>query len=119
MTNAASWLEARRVARLRSTFGFALVAACSIFAAPQSVFACACCSNDGQRFVETQTIDTYTAGVLADVGFAEAAHLYTGEADVGGLGVLLANRRIFVLALRRRTHWVGFLDFSEAGVGGI
>ncbi len=43
--------------------------------------ACACCSNDGQRLVETGTIDTFAAALLADIRFDAAAHLYTGEGE--------------------------------------
>lgn len=79
--------------------------------------ACACCSNDGQRYVETQPIDAYAAGVLADIRFAEAAHLYTGEADVADIKGVAAKSSAFRLTVSKsETSWI--FEFAETGGGG-
>jgi hypothetical protein len=85
--------------------------------ASDTALACACCSNDGQRYVETQPIDAYAAGVLADIRFAEAAHLYTGEADVADIKGVAAKSSAFRLTVSKsETSWV--FEFAEAGGGG-
>ena len=39
------------------------------------LLACACCSNEGQRYVETDKRDAYATGLLDELRFAAAAHL--------------------------------------------
>lgn len=79
--------------------------------------ACACCSNLAQRHVETQKIDPFAAGVLADIHFAEAAHLYTGEADLETIGGMAAKSTDFRLSVMKTdAAWV--LDFQHKGGGG-
>ena len=39
-------------------------------------FACACCSETGQRLEQTQELDSYSRGELLNVRFAENARLY-------------------------------------------
>jgi hypothetical protein len=85
--------------------------------ASDTALACACCSNDGQRYVETQPIDAYAAGILADIRFGEAAHLYTGEADVADIKGVAAKSNAFRLAVSKsETSWT--FEFAETGGGG-
>ena len=64
----------------------------------QPAEACACCSNDGQRNVQTQEVDAYAASILADIRFDATSHLYTGEgeADGGWAGTDTPNFRLAV-----------------------
>ncbi len=78
--------------------------------------ACACCSNEAQRNITTEPLDAYAKGLLEEVRYAEAAHLYTGEADVGDAGIT-ANGSDFRLALTMRASaWV--FAFTEDGGSG-
>jgi len=79
--------------------------------------ACACCSNDGQRYVEMQKIDAFAAGILSDVRFAEVAHLYTGEADLSAIEGITAKSSEFHLAVSKSDAAWQF-EFGEAGGGG-
>jgi hypothetical protein len=78
--------------------------------------ACACCSNDGQRNVATQDVDAYAAGILADVRFDAASHLYTGEGESDG-GWMLSGTPDFHLAVTKSEKaWV--FQFSQEGAAG-
>ena len=82
-----------------------------------SALACACCSNEGQRYVETDKIDAYATGLLDELRFASAAHLYTGEADVENIAGLGAKSRDFQLAVTKSDKsWL--FDFKDEGGGG-
>lgn len=82
-----------------------------------SARACACCSNEGQRFVETEKLDSSAAALLAEINFATAAHLYTGEADVESIAGISAKSSDFQLAVTKGdTSWL--FDFKEEGGGG-
>jgi hypothetical protein len=79
--------------------------------------ACACCSNTGQRMVDTKPIDDFAAGILADLQFAPAAHLYTGEADVETLGGIATKSTDFQLAVAKAAgSWD--LHFEDGAGGG-
>jgi hypothetical protein len=89
----------------------------AISSASGDAFACACCSDDGQRYVKTQAINAYAAGVLADIRFADAAHLYAGEADIESIKAVAAKSRDFQLAVSKsETSWA--FEFVAAGGGG-
>lgn len=80
-------------------------------------FACACCSSEGQRLVETEKIDSYAAAQLAEMKFAATAHLYTGEADVESIKGVAARSPDFVLAVAKGdTSWR--FDFKQDGAEG-
>ena len=79
--------------------------------------ACACCSNEGQRYVETDKRDAYATGLLDELRFVAAAHLYTGEADVESIAGIGAKSRDFqLLVTKREKSWL--FDFKEDGGGG-
>jgi len=82
-----------------------------------SALACACCSNEGQRYVETDRRDAYATGLLDELRFASAAHLYTGEADVESIAGIAAKSTDFQLAVTKsEKSWL--FDFKEDGGGG-
>lgn len=86
-------------------------------ACPGSVLACACCSNEGQRYVETVKLDAFAAGLLGEISFAPAAHLYTGEADVESIEGLGAKSADFQLAVTKNDKsWL--FEFRQEGGGG-
>jgi hypothetical protein len=49
--------------------------------APTLVHACACCTNEGQRYVGVQKLDSSKRFELDQVRFKTEAQLFTGEAD--------------------------------------
>ncbi len=86
-------------------------------ACPGAVLACACCSNEGQRYVETVPLDAFATALVDEVRFAPAAHLYTGEADVESIAGLGAKSTEFQLAVTKSDKsWL--FDFSAEGGGG-
>src|SRR5688572_26753005 len=89
-------MQARRLKLVAAT---AAMLAALVLADVGPAHACACCSNTGQRNVDTKPIDDFAAGILADIQFAPAAHLYTGEADVETLGGIATKSTDFQLAV--------------------
>jgi hypothetical protein len=86
-------------------------------ACPGAALACACCSNEGQRYVETVPLDDFATALLDEVRFAPAAHLYTGEADVESIEGLGAKSTEFQLAVTKSDKsWI--FDFSAESGGG-
>ena len=82
----------------------------------RSAHACACCSNEGQRNVQTQPVDDFAAGILADVRFDAAAHLYTGEGDADG-GWTHSDSPDFQLAVTKAgASWA--FTFTQPGTAG-
>jgi hypothetical protein len=78
--------------------------------------ACACCSNEGQRNVQTQAVDDYAAGILTDIRFESAAKLYTGEGDADG-GWTKSDSPDFQLAVTKTAaSWT--FTFSQPGGAG-
>jgi hypothetical protein len=101
---------------MRRTLAFAATLL-ALVAHGEAAKACACCSNDGQRYVGTVKTDAYATGVLADTRFADTAHLYTGEADVADIEGITAKSSTFRLAVTKNVKtWV--FDFAQEGGGG-
>jgi hypothetical protein len=97
-----------------STF---LVALCLSGFAGTPALACACCSNEGQRYVQTDKRDAYATGLLDELRFASAAHLYTGEADVEDIAGISAKSPDFQLVVTKsEKSWL--FDLKEEGGGG-
>jgi len=47
------------------------------------VLACACCSNEGQRYVKVEKLEAHRLEVFKQLRFAKRARLYLGESDLG------------------------------------
>ena len=68
--------------------------------------ACACCSSEGQRFVGVQPIDAYAAGLIGEIRFAEAAQLFSSEADPQDLaGVTAASNKFQLADAKTDSQW--------------
>jgi hypothetical protein len=50
-----------------------------------AAFACACCTNTGQRYVENTKLDSYRSDLVRELRFENQATLYTGEGDLGDI----------------------------------
>jgi hypothetical protein len=59
----------------------AIVAALLALAVPQHAFACACCTNYGQRNVDVVALDSGKRAELENLRFADKAQLFVGEGD--------------------------------------
>lgn len=106
-------MQARRSTLISATA--AMLAVCALAGAGPA-HACACCSNTGQRMVDTKPVDDFAAGILSDAQFAPAAHIYTGEADVETLGGIATKSTDFQLAV---TKAAGSWEFHfDDGAGG-
>lgn len=85
----------------------------------QDAAACACCSHDGQRHVRSETISDYTAGVLAQINFAEDASLSLGDADIDDIKGIKVTSGSFALHLRRIDAEWSFAFTDRAGGEGM
>ena len=96
-----------------------LVLATNVFvlAAAGDAMACACCSNEGQRFVETEAINAYAAGLIGDLKFAGDAKLFTGEADPEYITGVTATSTDFRLDVAKsEDRWIfKFSDEKNSG----
>ncbi len=101
----------------RLTATAVVFALCLSVSAGTPALACACCSNEGQRYVETDKIDTYAAAQLAEMKFAATAHLYTGEADVESIKSVAAKSSDFTLAVAKSDSSWRF-DLKQEGAEG-
>lgn len=95
-------------------FANSLVVAFAVLA-PGQALACACCTDSGQRFVETGAIDEYARGLLDQLSFGSEALLFTGNAAPEELTPIAATSDRFALAvLRDGAEWT-FTFKDEAG----
>ena len=105
--------------------GLALVliqSAIAGFASP--AFACACCTNEGQRNVATVTLDSGKRAEIESLRFGDKATLFTGEGDADNvkgiatpsgtyrLGASWQNDRL-VLSLRDAAGHTGTLSLAR------
>ncbi len=85
-----------------------------LLAFQKPAFACACCTNEGQRTVATRAIGSYEAEMLDRMRFAADARLYTGEADAADVEYLGATSNDFRLAVTKHPNaWT--LALSQSG----
>lgn len=85
----------------------------------QPAFACACCTEIGQRFVYTGPMDDYTRAEFANVQFAPAARLYVDEGFPDTIeGVNAPSDEGYKLAVERRRKTLQFVLTDTAGGAG-
>lgn len=98
------------------------VAAClmlAVAAAPPAL-ACACCTDPGQRLVETVEIDAYAAGLLAEVAFTGQARLVTGPRGPEEVEGMTTASDVWRLTLTRETkRWLFAFDDGKGNTGGL
>lgn len=58
------------------------VAALVVLAAPGEILACACCTNQGQRYVEVEKLDPGRLEQIESLHFGTEARLFVGEGGV-------------------------------------
>jgi hypothetical protein len=102
---------------MRRRISYAVVVLASTFLQAGSAFSCACCTNDGQRYVGSEKLAGYPMALLADIAFSPDAHLYTGEADVQDIDVVGAKAADFKLTVEKgETSWQ--FKFAQSGAEG-
>ena len=68
--------------KLPKAIKFTLMLVASMIVMHQQVWACACCAESGQYSISMTKPDNYKLGLMKRIHFANAARLFTGEADV-------------------------------------
>lgn len=78
--------------RGRSQALFGVAALVLLLLLPSSAWACACCSNDGDYYVNTGRPSEHELSVLKQIRFGSAAHLYMTEGEADDMANGLAHR---------------------------
>jgi hypothetical protein len=95
-----------------------LIGLCLVLTAPVPARACACCSHQGQRNVNIETLDETKRAVLEELRFADKAELFLGEADADSAeGIANASSRYALKAEWRDSGIVFSLTGAEGGAG--
>lgn len=82
-------------------------------AASGAVYACACCTNTGQRNVGVFKLDGLRLSEIEHVRFAPVAHLFTGEADADAVrGIAVPSSHYDLSVTRQARRWV--FSFRDA-----
>jgi hypothetical protein len=102
----------RRTATL-PTAAALLFAVASPMSAP--AFACACCSNEGQRTDTTEALDAFVANVLSEIRFDGKAQLYVGEGEPDDDWALQGPSEFDLAVTKNATSWS--LAFAQKDVG--
>jgi hypothetical protein len=101
----------------RLSLGLA-VAATIVFTAAGDVFACACCSNKGQRNVNVDALDQSKRALLEELRFADRAELFLGEADPDSVEGIANPSSSYVLeAVWEGNRIVFTLNDEKGGTG--
>lgn len=80
--------------------------------------ACACCTNPGQRSVQTLRLDTTRRAHLEDLNFAPAADLYFGESDPDQVKGITHPSAHYTLQVTQRPEALSFAFRDKAGRNG-
>jgi hypothetical protein len=81
-----------------------------VLALPTVSYACACCSQAGEWYQISQTLDGYNLEVLNELRFATTADLYQSPAGTGAIASESANYQLGV----RKTPRKWQLTFTDA-----
>jgi hypothetical protein len=76
-------------------------------------FACACCTNEGQRNVATVALDSGKQQEIESLRFGGKATLFTGEGDVEGIGGIATPAGTYKLSAQWREERL-VLSFRDA-----
>jgi hypothetical protein len=85
----------------------ALAVAWTAGGASPAAYACACCTNAGQRYVGMEKLDGFRRGEIDQVRFGPVAHLFAGEADADSIkGIATPSLRYDLSVTQRPDRWV-------------
>jgi hypothetical protein len=94
----------------------ALAALCAVTL--QQAWACACCTNSGQRRVGSEALDAYKIGVVEELRFSAAAKLFTGEAEPTDVKGISSPAGSYGLSAAWSKDQLTFTFRDEAGKSG-
>lgn len=90
------------------------VLAFASFALVDAAFACACCANPGQRYVEVMKLDSDRRAQIESIRFSKAAELYVGEAGVDIIEGIATPAERYALDVKREEGRLVFALRDEA-----
>lgn len=79
--------------------GRLVVAALVLLGAPGEALPCACCTNQGQRLVEVEALDSGRLEEIERLRFGTEAQLYVGEAGVEAIAGILDPTERYTLSV--------------------
>lgn len=91
----------------------AIFVALLALAVPQRAFACACCTNYGQRNVDVVALDSGKRAELESLRFAETAQLFVGEGDPESIKGITSPSASYALKVAWQGNQLGF-DLRDA-----
>jgi hypothetical protein len=80
--------------------------------------ACACCTNQGQRYVEVEALDSMRREQIESVRFAKQAQLFVGEAGVETVEGIATPAERYELEVTWTSDRVAFALTDDQGHGG-
>lgn len=81
-------------------------------ARPEAAFACACCTNPGQRYVGSSPLDSSKRALLEELRFNGEAELFAGERDTVDIkGIVAPAARYEMHVAQEERRWV--FDFRD------
>jgi hypothetical protein len=106
--------------RLRYAFLLLLGCATACAAASSGAYACACCTNTGQRNVAVYTLENFRRAEIDLVRFGPEARLYTGEADPEMIkGIATPSSRYALGVAQQEDRWVFSFRDSKGRSGSL
>jgi hypothetical protein len=106
----------RRTTRFIS--GIFLVATLALCAATHA-FACACCTNTAQRYVEIEKLEGSKLAQITQIKFAKGAKLMLGEASEGIKGLDDAEEDFRLSVSQQKDRWVFSLKDAKGRGGNL
>jgi hypothetical protein len=93
----------------------AVTTAILILASASPAFACACCTNAGQRNVATVALDSGKREEIESLRFGGKATLFTGEGDADGIEGITTPSRSYELSAKWRDNRLEFAFHDKLG----
>lgn len=100
------------------TFALLLGLGCGLAAGGTAAWACACCTNQGQRYVGIAKLDSTLREEISRLRFMADAELYTGERDTSDIkGIANPSDKYELHVSQEASRWV-FSFRDKAGRAG-
>jgi hypothetical protein len=101
--------------RMGRTLALLFALGCALLAGTGAVWACACCTNQGQRYVGLAKLDSTLREQISQLRFHADAELYTGEADTSDIkGIANPSGKYEMHVSQEPGRWV-FAFSDKAG----
>jgi hypothetical protein len=87
---------------------------------PNSLYACACCTDFGQRIVKVTQLDSYRLETIRKLRFSNRAELFTGQLGVEEIkGVSVSSGLLDMSVYQQRDRWVFEFRDNERHSGAL